>query len=70
MTAAGDGEVLVDGRTFDAVAGRVEAEERALSLRGFPGAVTAHNITGWLGSPAAVSPRERPAVAGVAAEEG
>jgi class 3 adenylate cyclase len=46
---AADGEILIDGRTHEAVNGRVDAEERLLELRGFDHPVIAHNVTGWLG---------------------
>jgi adenylate cyclase len=70
-SAARDGEVLVDSRTIDAVADRVEAQERSLSLRGFDLPITAYDVTAWLGAPVlAVSGREHRSVAGIAPLEG
>ncbi len=46
---AADGEILIDGRTQEAVEGRVSSEERTLEVRGFRGAIAAHNVTTWTG---------------------
>ena len=49
---AADGELLIDGRTFVAVEGRVASEERTVEVRGFRSALTAHLVTAWAGETA------------------
>jgi len=44
---AADGEILIDGRTHEAVEDRVHAEERILEVRGFRSPITAHNVLDW-----------------------
>jgi class 3 adenylate cyclase len=44
---AQDAEILIDGRTFEAVEGRVETEERITDVRGFRAPVTVHNVLRW-----------------------
>jgi class 3 adenylate cyclase len=63
---AADGEVLIDGRAFEAVEGRVETEERVIDVRGFSRPVHAYNVLAW----SEVSGAERPPVPGIAAPEG
>ncbi len=46
---AADSEILIDGRTHEAVEGRVAAEERTLEVRGFRAPVTVHNVIAWHG---------------------
>ena len=52
------GEILIDGRAFEAVEDRVRTEERIVQVRGFRAPVTAHNVLEWCaeaGTPAVYS---------------
>ena len=44
---AQDGEILIDGRAYEAVQHRVEVTERVVEIRGFRLPVTARNVTEW-----------------------
>ena len=46
---AQDGDVLVDGRAWQAVEGRVVSEELVLDVRGLAAPVRAHAVTAWVG---------------------
>ena len=47
---AADGEILIDGRTHEAVEDRVHADERIMEVRGFRAPITAHNVLDWCGA--------------------
>jgi class 3 adenylate cyclase len=49
--SAADGEILIDGRAFEAVRDRIAAEEREIELRGFSQPVVVRNVTASLDRP-------------------
>jgi class 3 adenylate cyclase len=59
---ATDGEILIDGRAYEAVQHRVAAEERVVEIRGFRLPVTARNVTRWFASEASTGAEPAPSL--------